>query len=287
MECKELRHASTPGILRKRLLAQESLQEYAEELVGLGRHGLRLVTTEGRGGRINGKRARSIGKLGGHPHLPSGFTWPRWGGVPLAFVAQLNLAKVPRRVRPKGLPKDGRLVFFALISPWNDNGSRFEQPCQWHVAHIPVGARIERVRFPWDLGIEARLYRQPVRGIADWTPARWDSPEVRALGLSSKQEDAYRKALGPIDEYETIHRFFGNADEIKGGLAAGAEQAATGARTKKDAGPTGWRVLLQVDSDHEGHGVVFGSAGRIFWMIREEDLALGKLENAVLVGQCY
>lgn len=288
MERTELLAASTPEILRERLLAQESLHDHVEALVALGRPGLRLISAEGTGRRVDGRRARRIGKLGGHPHLPSGFTWPRWGGVPLAFVAQLNLAKVPRRIRPKGLPKDGRLLFFALISPWNSNGSGFEQTCQWHVAHIPAGVPTERALFPWDLDSEARLYRQPVRAVADWTPARADSPSVKALGLTKRQEDAYRKALGWVDEYETVHRLLGNPEEIKGGvLASDAEKLLTGTRAKKDTDLAAWRLLLQVDSDHEGHGVVFGDAGRIFWMIREEDLAVGKLENAVLVGQSY
>jgi hypothetical protein len=58
------------------------------------------------------ERPRSF--IGGLPHLPPGLAWPvnERTGLPLTFVAQIDLADVPR---PAGLmfPSRGRLFFFA------------------------------------------------------------------------------------------------------------------------------------------------------------------------------
>jgi len=49
-------------------------------------------------------------KLGGVPDLPADLEWPAWGGRPLDFLAQIDLAELEIET---GLPKQGLLLFFA------------------------------------------------------------------------------------------------------------------------------------------------------------------------------
>jgi len=62
-------------------------------------------------------------KLGGHPDLPEGVPWPEFGGHPLAFVAQLDLAALAPCVTGKLLPAEGLLLFFiADPTPYFEGG---------------------------------------------------------------------------------------------------------------------------------------------------------------------
>ena len=51
-------------------------------------------------------------KVGGLCHLPPDFTWPVFDGDPLAFIAQINLAELPRCEASAVLPDKGVLYFF-------------------------------------------------------------------------------------------------------------------------------------------------------------------------------
>ena len=59
---------------------------------------------------------RSLGvgtsRLGGWPDLPAVLSWPTWNQVPMAFLAQINLAEVAPYDREYQLPPQGWLYFF-------------------------------------------------------------------------------------------------------------------------------------------------------------------------------
>src|SRR5262249_61196552 len=59
-----------------------------------------------------GRSPASSSKLGGEPALPPGVNWPaRRNGVPLAFLAQINLADIASYACAKLLPRSGLLLF--------------------------------------------------------------------------------------------------------------------------------------------------------------------------------
>lgn len=61
--------------------------------------------------RLDGSRSY----LGGLPCLPEGAEWPRNGeGRAMHFLAQIDCASLPRT--PEGYPRDGLLLFFALLT---------------------------------------------------------------------------------------------------------------------------------------------------------------------------
>ena len=54
----------------------------------------------------------AAGWFGGEPMLPPNANWPEIDGVPLCFLAQIDLAKLPTRIWSGLGPRDGSLVFF-------------------------------------------------------------------------------------------------------------------------------------------------------------------------------
>ena len=52
-----------------------------------------------------------------------------------------------------------------------------------------------------------------------------------------------------------------------------------------DAGASDWLLLLQVDSE-KSTGMHFGDDGRIYFLIRQQDLRERRFENIWLILQC-
>ena len=95
-----------------------------------------------------GKRsAQPVSRLGGRPNLPEGVRWPVWqGGQPLSFIAQLDLAALPR-IKGLPLPRSGSLYFFydADAQPWGfDPG---DKGCA-QVMFVPSPLSAHRLRAP-------------------------------------------------------------------------------------------------------------------------------------------
>ncbi len=51
------------------------------------------------------------------------------------------------------------------------------------------------------------------------------------------------------------------------------------------AGATDWRLLLQIDTE-DAAGMMWGDAGRIYYWIRDQDLAKAAWDETWLVLQC-
>ena len=47
-----------------------------------------------------------------------------------------------------------------------------------------------------------------------------------------------------------------------------------------------WQLLLQIDTDEEGPGWMWGDAGRLYFWITLEDLAARRFEKCWLILQC-
>lgn len=95
----------------------------AAELEDLARNAIQLVVTSDLPTTIGTSR------LGGLPDLPDEIEWPTWNDVPLAFIAQINLAEAEPFDLEGCLPKSGMLYFFyeAARQTWGydpkDSGS--------------------------------------------------------------------------------------------------------------------------------------------------------------------
>lgn len=270
---------------RSRLVAA-GLGEFADALVGLARPGIQLVPDLAAPGHHRASR------LGGVPDLPSSVAWPRKAGVPLSFIAQVDLADVAPHDADGPLPRDGLLSFFyeaITQEAWGfdpaDRGSAA-------VLYTGAGTEVQRREPPADLapeGVFAAVGLQP-RGELTFAP--WESSDVEQLDLSADHGSAYAELLGDYDG--VIHRLLGHPIPVQNdmqrecqlvthGLFRGDPSGQPG--PDDPAGATEWRLLLQVDSQDEA-GMMWGDVGRIYYWIRQQDLVARRWESTWLILQC-
>jgi uncharacterized protein YwqG len=94
-----------------------------------------------------------------------------------------------------------------------------------------------------------------------------------------------------------LHRLLGHPQLIQGPMELECQLASNGIRcggTEQDQkeaaalapGAEDWRLLLQIDTDEDGPGWMWGDAGRIYFWIKKQDLAARRFDNVWLVFQC-
>ena len=58
-------------------------------------------------------------------------------------------------------------------------------------------------------------------------------------------------------------------------------------RATLESGVEDWQLLLQIDSDEDNLGVIWGDAGLVYFWIRKQDLEKRDFSNVWLVLQCH
>ena len=246
-----------------------------------------------------------VGYLGGDPLMPKDIEWPTWEGRgPLYFVAAVDCARVPTRYMDIPLPESGTLLFFYFDGlgessvAYNDpdsviNGTR--------VIHIPADAETApRTRpdgaapFPrLELGGEM-IATVPdnenhaliaAYGDPDDPVAYTDYPTVDPAGTGFWEAlTAFRRDHSPH------HRIGGYALPIQGQVEPEGARVFHPADDEQDEEArkeTAAQLVLlaQIDSDARS-GMGWGDAGRLYWLIRRDDLAAGRFEQATFTWQC-
>ncbi|HRA07859.1 MAG TPA: YwqG family protein [Propionicimonas sp.] len=271
----------------KRLRAA-GLVRYESALKALARPSVRLVAggspTKDRGSR-----------LGGLPDLPPSTPWPLNDDEPLSFIAQVDLADVTAQDTQALLPPDGLLSFFyAAISQeaWGfdpaDNGSAV-------VLYTPSGVDTVPADPPVGLAGDGVFKPVALRPEAELTVAPWESYDVEQLGMSRDEAFAYSELFWEGDE--VIHRLLGHPDPVQGdmqlecqlvtnGLNCGDSTGYNDPRAQAlQAGASQWRLLMQVDSQEQA-GMMWGDVGRLYYWVKDSDLAGRDWDQSWLILQC-
>lgn len=271
---------------------RQSLQE-----AGLGRLAAAIESRSQPSLRLmTGKRgSQSVGRLGGRGNVPSGVTWPTWlDGQPLSFVAQFDLAALPR-LQGLPLPSSGSLFFFydAVNHPWGYDPK--DAGC-CKVIYSPSRLSENSPRRPDpDLDEEARFKPMALTATVETSLPSTNDDLFRDLHATPQEFDAYLRLADPLKS--PVYRIGGHADEIQGDIRLEAQLVSNGiycgdgngyARGRKkglNAGASDWRLLLQVDSE-ERTGMDWGDSGRIYFLIRHEDLRHHRFDKVWLILQC-
>lgn len=243
-------------------------------------------------------------RLGGQPDVPAGFVWPRWEGfegtdehdgnrpLPLSFLAQISLREFPDATGL--LPETGWLLFFydAAQQPWGfDPRDRGCARVIW--VDTPIKALV-RTEGPHDsLEFESTLAVPELTA----TLPRWNVH--LGLDLEDDASDRYSKlseelVAGP----EPHHRVLGwpkvvqnemelQCQLVSNGLYCGDSSGYASPEAKKlEEGVSDWILLLQLDTDEEGPGWMWGDAGCIYFWIRRQDLAARNFDAVWVILQC-
>jgi hypothetical protein len=237
-------------------------------------------------------------RLGGRPNLPADLAWPSWQGEPLPFVAQLDLAGIPQ-VEGLSLPCEGSLFFFYEggleawgFTPEHAGGARVLYATS-NLSEHPLRA------FPDGVADEMRFVGTRLKPDSGHVTLPNDQDQaVERLGLNAEERERYADFLETWRPQDPpLHRMGGHPEPVQGDPKLEAQLASRGLdcgspggyeRGKELglwAGATNWKLLLQVDSD-ESAGMLWGDAGCLYFLIREQDLAQAKFDKVWLILQC-
>jgi uncharacterized protein YwqG len=286
---------SVKGDLMDRL-NKAGLSRVADDLASLAQPSIRIKTQRSDDQRLE----VGASKIGGVPDLPETIRWPRWKGTPLTFIAQFKMGEVAKHDVAGQLPRSGMLYFFyeTTEQPWGfdpkDRGG-------WRVLYSDAtGTDLRRAEPPDDLPEESRFDACKLTFTTEPTPPPWESIYVERLDLSEEEADKYLAVLYPKGQGDGIrHRLLGHADPIQGDMQLECQLTfhglytgdATGyedpRRPELEKGATEWQLLLQIDSDEDNAGMMWGDLGRIYFWIRKQDLQKRAFENVWMVLQCY
>ena len=243
-------------------------------------------------------------KIGGSPHLPPDFQWPKWGDKPLAFLAQFNLEHVSSYDAQSLLPPSGMLYFFHEggndvwgFDPKDKDGFR--------VVHYPGDVSgLKAVPLPDSLEKDGMIFG-PCKLTFEKTKSYplgeyLDALDEQVSFEGEKTRDAfddivfqyYEESNGPN------HKLFGYPDLIQGeifleaqlvsnGLYCGDASGYRDPRAKElEKGVKDWMLLFQIDTD-DNADMMWGDAGTVYYVIKKEDLRNRNLGAAWSTFQCY
>lgn len=280
----------------------------ALDLPALARPSARLITRRVSQDEIGPGESR----IGGAPDLPPGVEWPRWTPpeetydvidhpwpperpTPLGFIAQIDLESVP--IVDDALPSSGWLYFFydRYAEPWGFNPADrgccrvLYADCDRSTlvrAQPPDDADPEHLAEPCRLEFEAQLT------VPD---------ELDNVGYGKPIFDIYEELRKELTGYDgsTLHRLLGHPEVVQNPMELECQLASNGVNCGDSdgyesalaqelaPGARDWRLLLQIDTDEDGPGWMWGDMGRIYFWIKRDDLAARRFEDVWLILQCY
>ena len=242
-------------------------------------------------------------RFGGAPDWPAGTSWPYVNGIPLAFIAQIHLPDLRRFVDSSDIPTRGWLCCFYEAKGQEAWGFDPKHRNHWRVVHFDEPAeRLERAAPP------------PLPEESEFWPCRLDfeieyvlPPELILPGIFEPETaetlfDPYSELIGTLNGNgkRPIHRMFGLEAAIQqGDMRYQCQLASNGVycgdlipdddpRVQElDEREDYWELLLQVDTDEDGPGWMWGDCGRIYYWITAADLDQEAYDRAWMILECY
>jgi uncharacterized protein YwqG len=231
--------------------------------------------------------ARGTTKLGGRPDLASGAHWPERNGHPLPFVAQINLAEMGPYAVNHLLPSTGMLTFFFDVEHYFAVERVQLDQDPWWVGYFPADpAQLHSVPIP--ASIPSRYRYQPCKvtctpelTLPTYDP--YDEATLTRLRVSEPLTETEVQAYYAVQQHLAgmagshfhvpIHRVLGYADSLQSAIDDAWDTAAD------------WQLLLQLDSD-DAPDTEWGDTGRIYYGIRQQDLARQDFSQVHVILQC-
>jgi uncharacterized protein YwqG len=271
-------------------LVEHHVPDFRDQLDPLLKTSVRITAT-----RLPYDGANLKSKFAGSPLLPGKIPWPTLGPrqVPLRFIAQLHLADLPS-LTSIPLPLDGLLLFFYADS----TGGSFN----------PISIGSERVIYLPQDQIPQTPSEPPPQKLpyinssldfaSEWTLP--SDPHEYGIDIPRHSSKAYSQLLQDLyGESPTIHRLGGHSQPIQYDMRLEAQLATNGIsagdaskyddarRIALQEGVADWQLLLQIDTDEDGPGWMWGDVGRLYFWARRQDLAQRNFDKVWCCEQCY
>jgi uncharacterized protein YwqG len=220
------------------------------------------------------------------------------GESPLAFLGQLSLSEIQAVAPLPGWPKEGILAFF--YDPAQLRGYRPSSRGHCRILFFPEDAPLRKLDYPERLGKSGRYPPRALIARCEWTLEKyiwlknantplWTNKEY--LNLLQKLNVDGPNVDGPV------HRCGGFAQELKNQLRAQCELVTNGIKWESvssilkhpraaelDKAAMDWQLVMQFDSDMSLNWD-WGSAGRVYFMARRQDIEAGDFSNCWAILQ--
>jgi len=234
-------------------------------------------------------------KIGGNPDLPRELEWPTARDFPLIFLAQVALTDIPHLDVTPRLPQSGLLSFFfdAKEQPW---GFDPKNAGSWKVVYTPNAEKLHRREFPEGFPV-SKFKACRLTSRKRFSLPSWERSGACGLDLNEEEMDALEEVS--LQLRSSGHQLLGLPVVVQGdhmelecqlasnGVYCGDSTGYDSSRGKAlSPGAADWRLLMQFESD-DNVGMMWGDGGRLYFWIREQDLASQNFDNVWVVLQCY
>jgi uncharacterized protein YwqG len=261
----------------KHLLEDEFPADRAERLLCLARPAIGLWPQ-----RPGPDLAASASRLGGMPHAPRGWSWPLCEAEPMLFLGQINCADLWGLLGSEELPSSGLLAFFgdhdAVMS-----GTRYrERPVA-----VYYWAQIDHL-VPAVPPLELQIVF-PLCGLAFYPLIDLPDPFSRAVESVLPEEDQdwdYHAVWEAVREHGLPSRISSHCAFSKVFGWPRLEQGDLDC-IGDPSDPNGFRLFLQIDSYSNGtESAEWGDHGALYFLIRDDDLRMGRFDRCEFDMQC-
>lgn len=232
-------------------------------------------------------------KIGGKPDLSSSSGWPMTNAnKSLSFIGQLNCAELKIFDKEGLLPSKGLISFFycADQEAW---GFDPKDSDRFKVIYTESIDNLERINFPKDLGEHSIFQSNELTFESSLSLPDWEHEGIEGV-LSDDEMDNYIEINSGSE-----NQIFGYANCIQGPMELECQLVTNGLycgdssgyedpkRKKLESGKDDWILLLQLDSEEDNAGMMWGDSGKLYYWIKKSDLKNKNFEKCWIVLQCY
>ncbi|AZP23740.1 DUF1963 domain-containing protein [Streptomyces aquilus] len=242
-----------------------------------------------------------VAVLGGSPELPVTAPWPEWPGYgPLSFVASVRCAALPRYGLAQEFPQDGSLLFFYFDGQVDEDAFvSVDDPESWagaQVVYVPENAPVLPTDTPPVLEAFPRV--ELTADTAQSAPDLWLPQARRALLGDARHWPHPRDTPAELKPFVRAfgrlrtridHQIGGHAVPVQGPVEYELANATLGGMQAWGDRPLDqeaerWVLLAQFGTDSDAK-MTWGEEGALYWLIRSEDLAAHRFDEARLIVQ--
>ena len=246
--------------------------------------------------RLIKSESQSNSKFGGRPLVEAKhFIWPQSNGIPMAFLAQIDLSEISKEMRYEWLNDKGLLLFFYDIieMPW---GFDPKDRGKWKVLFQENPDSLAEL--PESLAETAKIKEAFISAKRVEILPNYDDPSVGGLQLTDQEGDLYCDMNSEQFDAEPLHQVGGfpspvqgNDMELQSQLASNGIYVGDSAGYQSDlaktleSGAEDWKLLFQFDSDDD-LDLMWGDCGMLYFWVQKEKAKNNQFENCWLILQC-
>jgi uncharacterized protein YwqG len=217
---------------------------------------------------------------------------------PLAFLCQLSLRDLRAAARLPGWPAEGSLAFF--YDPSQEWG--FDPLSRGHFRVLGISGHEELVprQPPADLSQDALFPERHFTFSPEWTlPSRVMFGDDCHTIFDDEYRELFEQLMPLSLDGQPVHRCGGHPQDIQGDMRLECQLVTNGIycggpsgyqdprRQLLEPGAADWELLLQIDSDPDRLGWLWGDNGRVYFWVRRQDLSTFHFDNSWSIMQGY